>query len=358
MDSHRVVLLILHVVAVKMCHPGCQCEVENFGFFSSFTLTKVDCSGVGPIMVPVSIPLDTSSLDLSSNGIHSIEGSILSGPGYTTLSSLNLSNNLISVVNSSMFSNLCYLETLDLSRNAIKILVEGCFSSLPLAEVDLSYNQIREVNLNVFNVRDHGRLLNIDLSHNLVRAVTPSHLSNIQSLNLAGNQLRSIPDLQDTSLRSLNLADNPISIIDKKSFAGLKYLVHLFLSKMPQLHTLHPQSLQDLQNLQVLDLSHNSKLKSLSTDVLSGLTQLEELNLSNSGVVSLPANILQLLPGIKNIFLRNRVKCWRVHKQKLFHRHVKRIDTTELLTCNVTGLWQTWILMLLLLSYFHVQLSY
>ncbi|XP_035391571.1 tsukushin-like [Electrophorus electricus] len=334
------VLLIFHLTVVQTCHPGCQCEVENFGLFNSFSLTKVDCSGVGPRMVPVSIPLATSSLDLSSNRIRSIEASVLSGPGYTTLSSLDLSDNLISMVNGSTFSKLRYLETIDLSGNLVENLVEGCFSGLPLAEVDLSSNRIRVINLNVFAVRDHGRPLSVDLSDNLITTIARnphSQLPTIQSLNLAGNQLNLMPALQNISLRSLNLACNPIPVIVKQSFAGLRDLVHLSLSDMPELHSIEPQSLQDLQNLQVLDLSHNRKLKSLNAELFSGLELLQELNLSNSGVASLPANILQLLPSIKNIVLRDKVNCWRVHKQEPFHRHFGLSKPGEALTCNVAG---------------------
>ncbi|KAG9263099.1 tsukushin-like [Astyanax mexicanus] len=335
-----VMLLILHVAVVKTCHPGCHCEVESFGLFNSFSLTKVVCSGLGPNLVPVAIPLDTSSLDLSSNGIHSIEDSVLSGPGYTTLSSLDLSNNLISVVNGSMFSKLRYLETLDLSQNSVGVLIDGCFSDLPLADVDLSYNQICEVNLDVFSIRNHGRPLNVDLSNNLLTAITSNPHSqhpNIQSLNLAGNQLSSVPELQVVSLRSLNLSKNPISVIGKQSFAGLEDLVHLFLSEMPKLHKIEAQSFQNLQNLQVLDLSHNSRLKSLSAGVFSGLKLLQELNLSKSGIATLPNNILQLLPSIKSIALRDEVNCWRVHKHERFHRHVGQSNTVEVMTCDVTG---------------------
>ncbi|KAL7848360.1 hypothetical protein AOLI_G00230780 [Acnodon oligacanthus] len=336
-------LLVLHVTAVKTCHPRCHCEIESFGLFNSFSLTKVDCSGVGPSMVPVAIPLDTLSLDLSFNSIRSIEDSELSGPGYTTLSSLDLSNNLISVVNGSMFSKLRYLQTLDLSRNAVEVLMEGCFTGLPLAEVDLSYNQIHEVNLNAFAVRNQGRPLSVDLSHNLLRAVTRIphlQLPNIQSLDLTGNQLNSVPELQDVSLRTLDLDANPISVIDKQSFAGLKDLVHLSLSEMPKLHTIEAEGLQDLQNLQVLDLSHNGKLKSLSADVFSGLKLLQELNLSDSGVASLPTNILQLLPSIRAIVLRDKVNCWKVHKQEPFRRPARQSNTMETLTCDVTGVVQ------------------
>lgn len=245
-------LLVLLFTTVKTCHPGCRCEEQSFGLFKSFSLTRVDCSGLGPNAIPVSIPLETSSLDLSSNGIRSLEGAVPSGPGYTTLASLNLSDNLISLVNGSVFSKLRYLETLDLSRNSIQKLVEG-FSGLPLAEVDLSHNRIQEINLHAFHVQDHGRPLSVDLSYNLLTSVIrskPSQPLNIQSLNLAGHELTCVPNLQDVSLHFLTLDENSISVVSEQSFAGLKHLLHLSLSSMPVLHAMKPQSLQDLQNLQ------------------------------------------------------------------------------------------------------------
>ncbi|KAI5099629.1 tsukushin isoform 2 precursor [Silurus meridionalis] len=334
-----VALLVLFFSTVKTCYPGCRCEEQSFGMFSSFSLTKVDCSRLGPSTIPVSIPFKTSLLDLSFNGIHSIEGTVFSGPGYTTLSSLNLSNNLISVMNGSVFSKLHYLEMLDLSWNSIQDLVEG-FSGLLLAEVNLSHNRIHEINLDVFCVQNHGRPLSIDLSYNLLNSVIRRKLSqplNIQSLDLTGNELISVPNLRDISLRFLTLDDNPILVIHEQSFAGLKNLIYLSLSSMPELHTIKPQSLQELQNLQVLDLSNNIKLKTLSAEVFSGLTALQELNLSNCWVMSLPANILQLLPSIKSIALREGVNCWRIRTQKQFQIHVGQSKAEEVLKCDVTG---------------------
>lgn len=234
-------LLVLLFTTVKTCHPRCRCEEQSFGLFNSFSLTRVDCSGLGPNTIPVLIPLETSSLDLSFNGIRSIKRAVLSGPGYTTLSSLNLSNNLISTMNASIFSKLHYLETLDLSWNSIQKLAEG-FSELHLTEEDLSHNRIQEINLNVFRVQDHGRPLSVDLSYNMLSVIRSKLLQplNIQSLDLAGNELTSVPSLQDISLWFLTLDDNPITVIDEQSFAGFKYLLHLSLSSMPELHTIKP----------------------------------------------------------------------------------------------------------------------
>lgn len=85
--------------AVKNCHRGCHCEVESFGLFDSFSLTRVDCRGLGPgTTMPVPIPLDTTHLDLSSNDIGPLDDTMLAGPGYTTLVNLDLSSNRVTKV--------------------------------------------------------------------------------------------------------------------------------------------------------------------------------------------------------------------------------------------------------------------
>lgn len=90
--------------AVNNCHPGCQCDVESFGLFDSFSLTRVDCQGLGPgITMPVAIPLDTTHLDLSFNAMGPLTNAMLAGPGYTTLVSLDLSNNHITKVSAGFF---------------------------------------------------------------------------------------------------------------------------------------------------------------------------------------------------------------------------------------------------------------
>lgn len=85
--------------AVKNCYPGCHCEVETFGLFDSFSLTRVDCGGLGPgATMPIPIPLDTTHLDLSSNAMGPLNDTVLAGPGYTTLVNLDLSSNHITEV--------------------------------------------------------------------------------------------------------------------------------------------------------------------------------------------------------------------------------------------------------------------
>ncbi|XP_059187220.1 tsukushi isoform X2 [Centropristis striata] len=327
---------------VKNCHHGCRCEVENFGLFDSFSLTRVDCRGLGPgAIMPISIPLDTAHLDLSSNTMGPLSDTMLTGPGYTTLVSLDLSSNHITKIAPSALSKLRYLETLDLSHNDLESLPPSCFSGLPLAEVDLSHNSFQDFDMDVFPTKVNGEPVSVDLSHNkLVSVCTTSHgrVLHIQSLNLSANRLLSIPKLEGLPLRYLNLDGNPITRIKEGAFAQLKDLVYLSISGLHELQEIEPNSFKGLQSLQVLDLSNNPKLKTLSPAVFSGLASLQELNLSSSGVESLPNNMLTHLPSVKSITLGPNIHCWRTQKQGQFHRQLGQVQHNEVLNCNVEGI--------------------
>lgn len=327
--------------AVKNCHPQCRCEVETFGLFDSFSLTKVDCSRIGPGNTPVPIPLDTSHLDLSLNSITSISDTMLSGPGYTTLVSLDLSSNLIAQISPKAFSKLRYLETLDLSSNALEGLSDGCFTGLPLVELDLSENQFKEFNLDLFTTRTQDLPIMVDLSRNLLTSIfrrTPGHPLYIKSLMLAGNQLKTVPKLNGIPLQYLNLDGNLISSIDTGAFDSLTELVHLSLSGLSELTLIHPGAFRSLKNLQALDLSNNSQLNTLNPDVFSGLVSLQELNLSNTAVTPLSRTVFMQMPNIKSITLGPNVHCWKTHKQGQFHRQIGQAKPNDILTCDNAGL--------------------
>ncbi|XP_054650814.1 tsukushi [Dunckerocampus dactyliophorus] len=337
-----LLLLAASATSVKNCHPGCHCEVENFGLFDSFSLTRVDCRGLGPsVAMPVPIPLDTAYLDLSSNAMGPLSDTMLAGPGYTTLVSLDLSSNHITMVSPGALSKLRYLETLDLSHNHLESLPSGCLFGLPLAEVDLSYNRFQGFDMNAFAAKVKGKPVCVDLSHNKLKSILAmqhGEFVQIQSLNLTANHLSSVPRLAGLKiLRYLNLDDNPISVIKEGDFAHLKDLVYLSLSGLAQLQEIEARGLKGLQSLQVLDLSSNPNLKTLSPDIFSGLDSLQELKLSGSGVASLPNNLLSQLPSIKSITLGHNIRCWRTHKQGQFHRQLGHAKHNEVLNCNVDG---------------------
>ncbi|XP_054242849.1 tsukushi [Indicator indicator] len=332
----NLLLLLPCFGATKTCFPGCHCEVESFGLFDSFSLTKVDCSGIGSHIVPVPIPLDTSYLDLSSNKLETINESMLTGPGYTTLVSLDLSYNKIAKISSTTFSRLRYLESLDLSHNSLEVLPEDCFSSSPLSDIDLSSNKLSGIAMDLFASKGQGKPLSVDLSNNMLTTVTRQRdksSPNIQNLNLSENRLTSVPNLQGLPLRYLNLDGNPLLKIEKGDFTGLKDLIHLSLSGLHGFGELAPYSFKDLPALQVLDLSNNPNLKTLSAEVVFGLNSLQELNLSGTGVSALPKAVLKYLPAIKSITLGKDIQCFKTIKEGQYHRQTG-LTRREVLSCH------------------------
>ncbi|KAM6290532.1 tsukushi isoform 2-T5 [Porphyrio hochstetteri] len=332
----NLLLLLPCFGTTKTCFPGCHCEVESFGLFDSFSLTKVDCSGIGSHIVPVPIPLDTSYLDLSSNKLETINESMLTGPGYTTLVSLDLSYNKIAKISSTTFSRLRYLESLDLSHNSLEVLPEDCFSSSPLGDIDLSNNKLLDIALDVFASKGQGKPLNVDLSNNMLSTITRHHeksIPNIQNLNLSGNRLTSVPNLQGIPLRYLNLDGNPLVKVEKGDFMGLKDLIHLSLSSLHGFGDLSLYSFKGLPALQVLDLSSNPDLKSLTAEAVFGLNSLQELNLSGTGVSSLPKTVLKYLPSIKSITLGKNIQCLKTIKEGQYHRQIG-LTKKEVLSCH------------------------
>ncbi|XP_017388538.1 tsukushin isoform X3 [Cebus imitator] len=325
-------LLLLLLLAVsraqttRPCFPGCQCEVETFGLFDSFSLTRVDCSGLGPHIVPVPIPLDTAHLDLSSNRLEMVNESVLAGPGYTTLAGLDLSHNLLTSISPTAFSRLRYLESLDLSHNGLTALPAESFTSSPLSDVNLSHNWLREVSVSAFTTHSQGRALHVDLSHNLIHCLVPHPRSaglpmpTIQSLNLSWNQLHAVPNLRDLPLRYLSLDGNPLAVLGPGAFAGLAGLTHLSLASLQGLPELAPYGFQDLPGLQVLDLSGNPKLNWAGAEVFSGLGSLQELDLSDTNLVPLPEALLLHLPALQSISVSQDVRCRRVVREGAYPR--------------------------------------
>ncbi|XP_007658259.1 tsukushin isoform X1 [Ornithorhynchus anatinus] len=326
--------------AGRSCFPRCRCQVETFGLFDSFSLTQVDCSGVGAHIVPVPIPLDTTYLDLSSNQLRVINQSVLAGPGYTTLVSLDLSHNRLTHLAPATFARLRYLEALDLSHNALEALPDEAFARSPLGDLDLSHNALTEVSVGAFSSpRGQGRPLHVDLSHNRISHVSwPADrpVPNLRGLNLSGNLLQVVPDLRGLPLRFLSLDGNPVASVPGGAFAGLTDLVHLSLGRLRASPGLTAHGFGPLPSLQVLDLSGNPGLRALSAEAFRGLDSLQELDLSGTGVATLPDALLDRLPAIRSIMLAAGVRCLKVVRESQYHRQQEAagLIRKEVLSCQ------------------------
>lgn len=315
-------------IAGPSCPDGCACHLDSFGRFSSYSLTRVDCSSSGLRDFPAALPLTTTHLSLVDNHLGPTVNP--GGPGYTTLLALNLSHNGVTRLHKGTFSRLRYLDALDLSYNAVGQVDAGAFERAPLSTIDLSHNALSdefdlsafEADLPVIGVQR----LSLDLSHNRISALkrkggggggAPAGTLRIRSLNLAANALMEAPPPELlrhlADLQYLSLDSNPITRLRQSAFFYLRDLTHLSLRNLAPDVQFYRGTFRGLEGtLQVLDLSDNCQSGVTLVGVeLGELRSLFELQLSVSDDPS-----LALLPATLGLPLAGAWKCWEPRDPK------------------------------------------
>ncbi|XP_032115024.1 transforming growth factor beta activator LRRC32 isoform X1 [Sapajus apella] len=198
---------------------------------------KVSCQGLGLLQVPLGLPLDTETLDLSGNQLQSILVSPLSL--YTALRHLDLSSNEISSLQPGAFQALPYLQHLSLAHNRLAVgtvLSTGGLGPLPhVTSLDLSGNSLYSGLLEQL-LEEAPRLHTLSLAENSLTRLTH-------------HTFRGMP-----ALERLDLHSNVLMDIEDGAFEALPRLIHLNLSR----NSLTCISDFSLQQLRVLDLSCNS----------------------------------------------------------------------------------------------------
>ena len=164
-------------------------------------------------------------LELSDNHLHVIHAYVLSG--FPNLKSLNLSSNGLHTVSVSAFG-LPALETLDVSRNSMPTIDVHLFETSPkLSEVNLAFNTISRLNDGTFG---HLTSLSVlDLSHNSLMRIEDNVFvgMNISHLDLGYNNLRKMPSLplrKLTAARTLILDGNPLHSLGNNDIIVSLYL--------------------------------------------------------------------------------------------------------------------------------------
>ncbi|KAM4718039.1 transforming growth factor beta activator LRRC33 [Anableps anableps] len=212
-------------------------------------------------------------------GMNCLETLHLSSEQFSgSLYELDISNNKLNQISANdgsltMLGNLTYI---NLSRNDLKELPFGLFSSLPrIHSVDLSYNNIGiclpdETNINVNNITECLQWNNIDSLRQLylkgcdLKTVPSSAFTGLSLTHLELSDNTEI-DIQDSlqslsrTLQHLGLGNTQIQDIDLSHFQSLK---SLNLSRNSLSHL--PPSLHDI-NLKVLDVRDN-KLSTIPSD--------------------------------------------------------------------------------------------
>lgn len=198
-----------------------------------------------------------------------IENLNLSVESLERILSLTLTDNRLKTV-PEVFLNLSNLQSLDLSRNEIKVLELEPFRTLRTLEVlNLSANSLTKIDSGSF-----------------------SGLNNLKCLDLSRNNLITIDDQALTPLtflQYLNLSNNRLEVLDEACFSSLIMLQQLDVS-WNRLARVAPGSLQ-LPSLARLLLAGNPQLgRSREAAVLVGTgRRLQTVDASRTGLKQVPA---------------------------------------------------------------------
>ncbi|XP_003702256.1 uncharacterized protein LOC100877838 [Megachile rotundata] len=325
------------------CATGCEClddgkslycrERSFLGLGLPKQATNVVLRDVGAATIPVAA-LETStrlkSLVWTSSGIERLESGVFLATAFlehldlgdnrlTELPSdvfhplhqlqyLNLTGNQLNVLPRALFQGLDHLEEIGLSRNRLSVLPYQTFaSSKALVRLNLSGNLL--VSLPDHSFRPNAQLEQLELSANRLTKLPPrlfSGLSRLKFLGLADNEIDAIPrglfaDL--SSLQRLDLSGNPVGRLSSATFQSLSNLRWLSLKNLPV--TTLPQDIwRPVKQLRTLLLS-GTKLEILRNEDLKGLDKLETLEVNKSPLREISRRTLDRTPALRKIDLRD-----------------------------------------------------
>ena len=170
------------------CVQGCSCFGMNT--VESSTLTIVNCSSRALRTIPIGLPPEASTLYLDHNQF--------STPHFVCDTDMNTSQ---------MF----------LQNSRIESLETSLFEKFPSLEmIDLSYNELRVVNMDLFRDMHHLKWLFLHDNHikQLHSAAVGYGIHNLQIITLHENELDVVPEgfadmINNSSVTNITLAGNP-----------------------------------------------------------------------------------------------------------------------------------------------------
>ncbi|XP_011882957.1 PREDICTED: leucine-rich repeats and immunoglobulin-like domains protein 1 [Vollenhovia emeryi] len=223
------------------------------------------------------------TLFLQQNKIRNLDGTLQKA---RRLKFLELSYNELQELNANDFLEAELLEDLELGHNSLKSLggvdndVNGSSALYPLRSLkclNLTHNELREFSL--ASLRGLRELKMLDLSNNRIARL---HRGRPSSENLVEEEGE---ESAGGTIQDLCLQHNELRSLDGSLFLGMKELQRLNLSHNALGPTIGPRDLRGLDGLRVLDISHN-QLTTLE-DTSETLSSLEELNASHNRLVTL-----------------------------------------------------------------------
>lgn len=236
--------------------------------------------------------------------------------GAQNLQFLSLSRNQIFEIGNGTFARMSKLKNLLLNGNQIDSLA-NLFDGLDSIErLDLSINLIAVIEDGVFDKLKNLKVL--ELGFNRLTTLPESifdGLPNLSTLFLASNGLQNIDYLNSTRLKMLDLSYNPLTTLESNAFSDVLNLKSLELRGC-NLDELADDQFTELIHLELLDLSENN-LSSMELTVFDPLDNLQILKLEATQMTDV-ANFTEmknLMPAISFINLsHNNIDCDTVYE--------------------------------------------
>lgn len=267
-----------------LCPPSCRCNA---------TVLEANCSGTQLSTVPAGLPKDAELLNLTHNTIKTLVNQQFHT--LTQLLHLDLSDNLLALVEVEAFLGLQSLLTLRLARNQLRIISVGVFGGLTnLQLLDISNNKI--LVLLDFTFTDLASLqvfLAVNNDFVFISNQAFNGLNGLQRLDLDGSNLTAVPTealTQLSGLKSLHIHQLDLNLLPNYSFSPLLHLKELIITHFPKLETLSGNSLFGV-NLTSLSINH-CNLKEVPYTALHHLVYLVSIDLSFNPITHIHGNLL------------------------------------------------------------------
>ncbi|GKV33116.1 hypothetical protein SLEP1_g41659 [Rubroshorea leprosula] len=283
-------------------------------------------------------------LDLSYNS--HLGGNLPESNQSSTLEYLNLANTSFSGELPYSIGNLKLLQELNLDGCQFYGSIPGSLANLTkITQLDFSSNHLRGQIPNVFG-KMHKRT-NLKLDANNFGGEIPSsifNLTNLTLLSISSNKLLGrIPSwlISLPYLSYLNLQNNYLTgPIDHVEMPNL-FLQEVCLSNNEISGSL-PSSFFDLVYLTRVDLSSNNLTGTITSDMLSKLVDLEDLDLSNNSLLSLSNNGTAVNYSFLPSLLSLTFSSCNIHKFPSFLRKAEKLQELDISKNKISGQIHKW----------------
>ncbi|XP_039216491.1 vasorin [Crotalus tigris] len=272
----------------QSCPADCQCNQPQTVF----------CIARRSPAVPQGLPLDTAHLYMFESGLRLLNED--SFAGLPALRLLDLSQNLIASLPRNVFQPLPGLHNLDLSSNQLQEVTNESFHGLRLLErLYLDCNQLQIIHPAAFDSLEN--LLELKLQDNQLQTVPPLNLPTLLLLDISRNKITALETgtFHVRSLESLKMAGLGLGSVDEELLQNLRNLHELDVSD--NLLARVPGVLSQLPGLTKLSLAGNGLISQLRAEDFQQLQQLQELDISNLSLNSLPWDFFASFPRLRAV---------------------------------------------------------